>query len=155
MDELSEQGPRDGKPSGKKPRRCTPKTLRFFRRGPSELITTVRRSSFENRQRRRRWYLALQFSRVVTTIFAGLAYVVWDNVALTVFLIVLAVPAPAIAVVIANEPNERKDKRELNTYKPGLARQLREQEQASAALTPPDPQPSNRPIIIDHTYPEN
>lgn len=125
-----------------------------LRRGPSELITTARTSSFQNRRRRRRWYLALQFSRVVTTILAALAYFVWDNVPLTIVLIVLAVPAPAIAVVIANEPHERKDKRERNTYKPGLARQLQAEHEARQ-VAPPEHRPDTLPMIIDHTEPDH
>lgn len=125
-----------------------------LRRGPSELITTARTSSFQNRRRRRRWYLALQFSRVVTTILAALAYFVWDNVPLTIVLIVLAVPAPAIAVVIANEPHERKDKRERNTYKPGLARQLQTEHEARQ-VAPPEHRLDTLPMIIDHTEPDH
>lgn len=134
---------------------ATENTRRFaLRRGPSELITTARTSSFQNRQRRQRWYLALQFSRVITTIFAGLAYFAWDNIPLTIVLIVLAVPAPAIAVVIANEPHERKDKRERNTYKPGIARQLQAEHEARQ-VAPPEHRPDALPMIIDHTdYPE-
>lgn len=132
----------------------TERTRRFaLRRGPSELITTARRSSFQNRRRRQRWYLALQFSRVVTTVLAGLAHFVWDNVPLTVVLIVLAIPAPALAVIVANEPHERKDKCERNTYKPGLARQL-QAEQEARAMAPPAEQPRQLPVIIDHTPPE-
>lgn len=121
-----------------------------LRRGPSELITTARTSSYQNRRRRRRWYLTLQFSRVIATILAGVAYFVWDNVALTIVLIVLAVPVPAIAVVIANEPNERKDARERNTYKPGLARQLRAEQQARQ-ISPGTTTPPLPPTIIDNS----
>ncbi|AWB81770.1 DUF3099 domain-containing protein [Corynebacterium yudongzhengii] len=121
-----------------------------LRRGPAELITDARPSSHQNRRRRQKWYWALQLSRVPTTILAGLSFFWWDNLALTVVFFILAVPAPALAVVLANEKGPKLDKRERNTYKPGLARQIRyEQVQAAQHARELDAD-EKHPVVIDH-----
>lgn len=129
-----------------------------LRASPTSLITTARRSSYQDRRRRAIWYFALQFSRLPTTILAGVSYFWWDNIFLTILFIVLAVPAPAVAVVIANEQGPKQDKRMRNVYKPGLAREMaREQladphagELPGSAESPPS---DNLPAVIDQDDP--
>lgn len=122
-----------------------------LRAAPSELITSARRSAYEDRRRRTKWYLILQFSRLPTSLLAGVAYFWWDSLFLTVLFFVLAVPAPAVAVVFANERGERKDPRTRNIYKPGVARQLaREQLSDPGRAALEGPADGNLPAIIEH-----
>ena len=131
-----------------------PKRFRL-RAEPSTLITSARRSAYEDRRKRTKWYLIIQMSRIPTTALAGISYFWWDNVFLTVLFFVLAVPAPAIAVVYANERGAKKDKRTRNVYKPGVARQMAREQLADPTQTElpkrdetaPD---DNLPAVIDH-----
>lgn len=133
-----------------------PRQARGFRlRGHrAELITDAKKSSFQSRRHRRRWYTILQLSRLPTMALSGLAYFWWENIFWTVFFFLLAVPAPALAVIFANEPNEKKDKRTRNTYKPGVARQIRnaqlDQARRQAELDAAAEDAAHQPVVIDH-----
>lgn len=125
----------------------------------AELITDAPKSRHQSRRHRRRWYTILQLSRLPTMALSGLAYFWWENIFWTVFFFILAVPAPAVAVIFANETNEKKDKRTRNTYKPALARQLRDahlrEARAHAQLASPAERTDSPPVVIDHEEPRD
>lgn len=133
-----------------------PAPSRGFRLRPNraKLITDAKKSNLQSRRHRQRWYTILQLSRLPTMALSGMAYFWWDNLFLTVFFFVLAVPAPALAVIFANEKGEKLDKRTRNTYKPGVARQIQNAQiataQRRAQLESSEPSNNSKPVVIDH-----
>ncbi|WP_448850904.1 DUF3099 domain-containing protein [Corynebacterium sp. 335C] len=103
-------------------------------RGEAVLITDAGHSRLRNYHRRRRIYAGLQWSRIPLLLVAGAAFMWWDLPWLGIIFTVLSVPMPWIAVVIANESGEKRDKNERRVYKPGVAREQarREREEAEA-----------------------
>lgn len=98
--------------------------IRGLRRHP-ELITQITRTPAQNRHHRETVYLWLQGLRL-PLIFAGLGVLIaWDGPAawiVAMILLVIGVPFPWIAVVIANGHGEPRDRRIPQVYKPAVAR---------------------------------
>ena len=136
----------------------TKSATRAFRlRGSrAELITDAKRSGYQSRRHRQRWYTILQLSRIPTTILSALAYFWWDNLFLAIVFFVLAVPMPAVASIFAFETTEKKDKRTRNTYKPAIARQMRaaqlaeHRRDAELSAGGPDEEKKDTPVVIEH-----
>lgn len=104
----------------------------FHLRRRAELITTATRSPAENRRSRERIYLIIQLARIPLLALSGLA-LYWGNWPVALLLFTVSVPLPAVAVIIANEKGEKLDKREKHVYKPGVYRELEEQQRLEAA----------------------
>ncbi|QPK78329.1 DUF3099 domain-containing protein [Corynebacterium lizhenjunii] len=117
--------------------------LSHLRRRRSLLITDAQMSPGQHRRHREIWYGILQFLRVPSLLGAGglVLYHHWTLAALTV---AVTFPLPWVAVVIGNSQGPRKDSRQRNTYKPGLARAQRAYYEQQA-LAVPRPQPGLLP----------
>lgn len=105
----------------------------FSLRRRAELITSATRSPAENRRSRERIYLIIQLARVPILALSALALFWWDNWPIALLLFAISIPLPAVAVVIANESREKPDKRTASVYKPGLMRELEQQQRLAAA----------------------
>lgn len=97
------------------------------------LITSARRSPAENRRHREKVYFAIQIARVPLLVLSGLALFWWQNWPVAVLLFAVSIPLPAVAVILANEKGEKRDKRTANVYKPALLRELAAQEELDNA----------------------
>ncbi len=87
------------------------------------LITDAHASRHDNYEYRKRTYSLLQWSRIPLLLACG-ATIMWsDWYWLATILLVVSVPMPWIAVVIANGHGEKADKRAPRVYKPALVRQ--------------------------------
>lgn len=129
------------------------------RRGAAELITDAETAPGDNRRRREITYSVLQFLRIPALLAAF--YLMYTHHAWVLAAIVCAVtiPLPWIAVVIANETREKKDKRERNVYKPAMVREARAQAQraqmdthslGTSSASPARGQLNSAPPTIDH-----
>lgn len=109
------------------------------RRGKKDaaLITDARGSRIRNYDHRRHTYAALQWSRVPLLLLSGAFYMWWDLPWLAAIFMIISVPMPWIAVVIANGVGEPEDKRHPRVYKPAIVREQNrrwEEEQRKLAL---------------------
>lgn len=104
----------------------------WLRRRRAALITDAKVTSEQHRRRREVVYFILQASRIPLLILAFLSFVIWQNWTLTTIFFVLSVPMPGIAVVIANERNQKRDPRQPVVYKPAIARELRRAQEIEA-----------------------
>ncbi|WP_210415232.1 DUF3099 domain-containing protein [Corynebacterium sp. sy039] len=107
---------------------------RPMRRRTAVLITDAKQSPEQNRKRRKKTYTWLQGLRIPFLLLAALTYFFMHNIALSTILFLVSIPLPWIAVVIANETGQRRDKREQQVYKPALMRAQQEISARQAAL---------------------
>lgn len=112
---------------------CGMASRRGRQRADAVLITDARKSRLRNYHHRRRVYAALQWSRIPLLALAGAAFMWWDLPWLGIIVTILSVPMPWIAVVIANEHGEKRDRHERRVYKPGVAREQARREREEAA----------------------
>lgn len=78
--------------------------------GNPVLITEAERSLEEQHRARVRKYLTLMSFRIPALILAAIAYSMWANPLISVGIIVVSIPLPWIAVLIANDrPPRSKD----------------------------------------------
>lgn len=124
-----------------------------WRPRPAHLITDARRSPEQNRHSREVRYLILQLLRlplVAASLWLGFEGYWWW----AFFTFLVSVPLPWVAVVIANEKGEVRDKRERNVYKPAAARQEAFEAQRQAALEArsraDDGSATHPPATIEH-----
>lgn len=107
------------------------------RKKDTALITDARGSRIRNYDHRRHVYAALQWSRVPLLLLSGAFYLWWDMPWLAAIFMVISVPMPWIAVVIANGVGEPEDKRQPRVYKPAIVREQNrrwEEQQRERAL---------------------
>lgn len=107
------------------------------RKKDAALITDARGSRIRNYDHRRHVYAALQWSRIPLLLLSGAFYLWWDVPWIAAILMVVSVPMPWIAVVIANGVGEPADKRKPRVYKPGVVREQNrkwEEQQRQRAL---------------------
>lgn len=109
--------------------------LRYFSRTPVARVTDAVEGADEYRRHRTRIYTVLQFSRIPLILLGLVCYWLLDSWVLFALFVVISIPMPWIAVVIANESRQKRDKRSAHVYIPTL---IREQEAAAvqAAVTP-------------------
>jgi hypothetical protein len=121
--------------------------LGFDDDGRPVLITAAAPSYEEQHRARVRKYVTLMACRIPALILAAVAYGVWENGLISLAIIVVSVPLPWIAVLIANDRPPRRAE-EPRRY---AARQtpLSSTAQRPALESPPqrDPQPDG----ADHT----
>ncbi len=82
--------------------------LSFDGDGQPVLITTAAPSYEEQHRRRVRKYLTLMSFRVPALILAAIAYGLWGNGLISLAIIVVSIPLPWIAVLIANDRPPRR-----------------------------------------------
>ncbi|GAB3941504.1 DUF3099 domain-containing protein [Corynebacterium tapiri] len=126
--------------------------LRSWRRWllKPELITSARRTPYQNRRRREVIYASIQLARIPFLILTFVSLLVWHNWWLTMLFLIISVPLPGIAVVLANEKGQKRTKQQRNVYKPALARKMQLEAERAAALNATAP----KPLTIDHEEPE-
>ncbi|WP_048758369.1 DUF3099 domain-containing protein [Corynebacterium vitaeruminis] len=93
------------------------------RKKDAALITDARGSRIRNYDHRRHVYAVLQWSRIPLLLLSGAFYMWWDLPWIAAILMVVSVPMPWIAVVIANGVGEPADRRKPRVYKPGVVRE--------------------------------
>lgn len=89
------------------------------------MITDARRSPWDDWRHRRRLYAGLQLSRIPLLGAAVGAYAWLHSPALAAVFAVISLPLPWVAVLLANEKSDDREKGEPKVYKPALARQYR------------------------------
>lgn len=104
---------------------------RWTRRGV-ELITDARQSPLENYEHRKRVYMWLQGLRIPFLVLAALTYLVWHTLLIAWIFIIISIPLPWIAVVIANGIGEPRDPRAPQVYKPAVVREALQAQQQQA-----------------------
>nr|WP_120492424.1 DUF3099 domain-containing protein [Corynebacterium lactis] len=120
------------------------------RKNTAALITDARGSLIRNYDHRKHVYAVLQWSRIPLLLLSGAFYMWWHLPWLAAIFMVISIPMPWIAVVIANGVGEPADKRKPRVYKPAVVReqnrlweeQMRERQlaaRATLALGPADP----------------
>jgi hypothetical protein len=82
--------------------------LSFDDEGLPILITEAAPAYEEQHRQRVRKYLTLMSLRVPALIFAAVAYGIWHNGLLSLAIIVLSIPLPWVAVLIANDRPPRR-----------------------------------------------
>ena len=82
--------------------------LSFDDEGRPVLITRAAAAYEEQHRRRVRKYLALMSFRVPALILAAVAYGIWHNGLISLGIIVLSIPLPWMAVLIANDRPPRR-----------------------------------------------
>lgn len=124
---------------------------RIKRKRDVALITDASSSRIRNYNYRRHTYAVLQWSRIPLLLACG-AVIMWTDLKwLAAILLVVSVPMPWIAVVIANGVGEPEDKRAPRVYKPGVARQeQREWERQQVALHDEKSKQRALPTVISH-----
>ena len=134
-------------------------TRRGTRQAPV-LITDAKRTPSADRRIRAKRYAWLQGIRIPLLVLAICCYFFWDQELVAAGLILVSVPLPWLAVVVANARGEPRDPRRRQVYKPGAACQWAAEHpealsgRASGALGAgggePDPQPGEGPgDVID------
>ena len=93
------------------------------RKKDAALITDARASRIDNYDHRRHTYAILQWSRIPLLLLSGASLLWWHIPWLAAIFIVISVPMPWIAVVIANGVGEPADKRAPRVYKPAVVRE--------------------------------
>jgi hypothetical protein len=78
------------------------------------LITAAARSFEDDLAARRRKYLTVMLVRMSCLVIAGVVYEIWW---LAVAFVLLSIPLPWIAVLVANDRSPRKDE-DVNRYQP-------------------------------------
>lgn len=121
------------KASSGSPKSGQPKKRTQGRRKDTHLITDAKMAPGQDRRRREITYAILQFIRV-PSLFLGFYLIYAHEAWLWAALVVgVTIPLPWVAVVLANSKGQKKDERERNVYKPGLARQMAAQQAAQLA----------------------
>lgn len=116
-----------------------------------KLITDARRTAYQNRIHREKIYMIIQLSRVPFLALTFAAFLLWHSWFWTIVFFIISVPLPGIAVVLANEKGEKRDKRERQTYKPAQFRAMEQQrydaleQQRAQQIAAPD-----NSTVIDH-----
>ncbi|VEG54061.1 Protein of uncharacterised function (DUF3099) [Mycolicibacterium aurum] len=82
--------------------------LSFDDDGRPVLITRAATAYEEQHRKRVRKYLALMSFRVPSLILAAVAYGIWHNGLISLAIIVIAIPLPWMAVLIANDRPPRR-----------------------------------------------
>jgi hypothetical protein len=82
--------------------------LSFDDDGQPVLITRAAAPFEEQHRARVRKYLALMFWRIPALILAAVAYGIWENGLISLAIILVSVPLPWIAVLIANDRPPRR-----------------------------------------------
>ncbi|MGP9723419.1 DUF3099 domain-containing protein [Corynebacterium sp. AOP40-9SA-29] len=96
------------------------------RRGDDvSVITDARRSPLDDWRHRRRLYAGLQLSRIPLLGAAVGAYGWLHSPVLAAVFAVISLPLPWVAVLLANEKSDDREKGEPKVYKPALVRQYR------------------------------
>lgn len=94
------------------------------RRKDVELITDARTSPLADWSHRRRVYLFLQLSRIPLFIASGVVWWLTGNHYWAVGLVLISLPLPWVAVMLANEPGD-PDRDSRQVYKPAVVRENR------------------------------
>lgn len=111
------------------------------------LITRADTAQDEQHRARVRKYLWMMSFRVPALLLAALAYVLTDNYWWAIGIIVLSIPLPWVAVLVANDRPARK-KGEIQYYRFGPGQTVGPAELTSEPAETPTP-PSSNPTIID------
>ena len=82
--------------------------LSFDDEGRPVLITRAAAPYEEQHRERVRKYLTLMFWRIPALILAAVAYGIWENGLISLAIILVSVPLPWMAVLIANDRPPRK-----------------------------------------------
>src|ERR1700736_6813309 len=82
--------------------------LSFDDDGHPVLITRAAPAYEEQHRQRVRKYLTLMFWRIPALIFAAVAYGIWHNGLVSLAIILVSVPLPWMAVLIANDRPPRR-----------------------------------------------
>ncbi len=90
------------------------------------VITDARRSPLDDWRHRRHLYAALQLARIPLLGAAVAAYAWLHSPALAAVFAVISLPLPWVAVLLANEKTDDREKGQPKVYKPALARQYRD-----------------------------
>ena len=120
-----------------------------------EIITDAKTSPLEGWRHRRRVYLTLQAFRLPLFAAAGLVWWQTGNHYWAAGLVLISLPLPWIAVMLANEPGD-PDKGSRSVYKPAVVRENRRRlaELNDQALSSGPPRPTlsspDRPDIVDY-----
>lgn len=121
--------------------------LGFDDDGRPVLITRAAPSYEVQHRERVRKYLTLMFWRIPALILAAVAYNIWENGLLSLAIILVSVPLPWMAVLIANDRPPRRAE-EPRRYA-GVPRRTplipTAERPALEAGTPPSPQPEETP----------
>lgn len=89
------------------------------------MITDARRSPLDDWRHRRRLYAGLQLARIPLLVAAVVSYAWLHSPLLAAFFAVVSLPLPWVAVLLANEKTDDREKGEPKVYKPALARKYR------------------------------
>jgi hypothetical protein len=92
---------------------------------PVSLITTARRSRLAGWRHRRHLYATLQLARIPLFIIAVAVYGLAHQPVIAACVAVVSLPLPWIAVLLANETGDGREKGEPKVYKPALVRENR------------------------------
>jgi hypothetical protein len=121
--------------------------LGFDDDGRPVLITRAAPAYEEQHRRRVRKYLALMSFRIPALILAAVAYGIWENGLISLGIIILSIPLPWMAVLIANdrpplraeEPRRYENRRRIPLFptaeRPALEQRL---------VQPPQPDATSR-----------
>jgi Protein of unknown function (DUF3099) len=123
--------------------------LSFDDDGKPVLITRAAPAYEVQHRQRVRKYLTLMAFRIPALILAAVAYGIWENGLLSLAIILISVPLPWMAVLIANdrpprraEEPRRYQSRQIPLFptaeRPALERRLPSSPQADAGDPPPD-----------------
>jgi hypothetical protein len=123
--------------------------LSFDDDGRPVLITRAAAPYEEQHRERVRKYLTLMFWRIPALILAAIAYGIWENGLISLAIIVISVPLPWMAVLIANdrpprraEEPRRYDSRRIPLFptaeRPALERRAAASPQPDAGEPPTD-----------------
>jgi Protein of unknown function (DUF3099) len=93
--------------------------LSFDDDGRPVLITRAAPSYEEQHRQRVRKYLTIMSFRIPALIFAAIAYGIWHNGLISLAILVVSIPLPWIAVLIANDrpPRSREEPRRYETQR--------------------------------------
>ncbi len=109
---------------------------RWVGRSPATLITDATKTVSQHRHQREVVYTALQVLRIPLLALAMVMWGIYGQWAVGLLLLVVSVPLPGLAVVIANEKASKKDKRSQSVYKPGQARIAQQRHEQLSAPAP-------------------
>jgi Protein of unknown function (DUF3099) len=93
--------------------------LSFDDDGRPVLITRAAPAYEEQHRQRVRKYLTIMSFRIPALVFAAIAYGVWHNGLISLAILVVSIPLPWIAVLIANDrpPRSREEPRRYETHR--------------------------------------
>jgi hypothetical protein len=124
--------------------------LSFDDDGQPVLITRAAPSYEVQHRERVRKYLKLMFWRIPALILAAVAYGIWENGLISLAIILISVPLPWMAVLIANdrpprraeEPRRYESRRRIPLFptaeRPALEQRAHSAPQADGGDPPPD-----------------